>query len=134
MKNVQISVRIDNELNQALEEEASRRNQGIRDLIRTFLRDGLARYDSYSEQIMESQLAILEQLKKLQEMMGAALHLHVEQTVLGLRQGPNETADEYKVRLQGEYRKAVYDALGKGGRIASVAVPRTTTAKVSHDH
>lgn len=111
-----------------------RRGQDKAELLRTFVRDGLARYDSYSEQIMQSQLAILEQMKQLQEMLGAALHLHVEQTVLGMRQGTNETPEAFKERLLGEYRKMVYDALGKGGRIASVAATRLTGAKVSHDH
>ena len=134
MKTIPVGTRLDVDLHRAFEDEMKRRGQDKAELLRTFVRDGLARYDSYSEQIMQSQLAILEQMKQLQEMLGAALHLHVEQTVLGIRQGASETPEAFKERLLGEYRKMVYDALGKGSRIASVAATRLVGAKVSHDH
>ncbi|ALK99901.1 hypothetical protein AB595_10610 [Massilia sp. WF1] len=134
MKTIPVGTRLDVDLHRAFEEEMKRRGQDKAELLRTFIRDGLARYDSYSEQIMQTQLSILEHMKKLQEMMGAALHLNVEQAVLGLRQGANETSEAYKERLMSEYRKTVFEALGKGGRIATVAATRTANAKVGHDH
>lgn len=133
MKTIPVGTRLDPDLHRALEEEMKRRGQDKAELLRTFIRDGLARYDSYSEQIMQTQLAVLEHMKQLQEMMGAALHLHVEQAALGQRQGTNETPEAYKERLMNEYRKTVFDALGKGGRIASVAASKPARAKVDHD-
>lgn len=134
MKTIPVGTRLDVDLHRAFEEEMKRRKQDKAELLRTFIRDGLARYDSCSEQIMQTQLAILEHMKKLQEMMGAALHLNVEQTVLGLRQEANETPEAYRERLMSEYRKTVFEALGKGGRIASVAVSMKASAKDGHDH
>jgi hypothetical protein len=57
----------------------------------TFIPGSLARYDSNTAQILQNQLVIAEQLKTVQDLAGAAVHLHVKAQVLGLRQEPDET-------------------------------------------
>jgi hypothetical protein len=137
MKTIPVGTRVSPELHDALLKEMGRRGQDKAQLLRTFIRDGLARYDSTSEQILHTQTAILEDLKKVQEMVGAVLHLDVEQTVLALRQLPAESPDAYKERLTGEYRKLVFEALGKGARIAAAlppaSTPTSTNVAVRHD-
>jgi hypothetical protein len=66
-------------------------------------------------------------------MIGAAVHLDVEQSVLGLPQEPNETQEAYKERLKAVYRTMVFEALAKGARIAAVSTSRPASPKVSHD-
>ena len=134
MKSIPVGTRLDHELHEAFQAEMKRRGQDQSQLLRTFVRDGLARYDSYSEQVMQTQLAILEHLKKLQEMIGAVMHLDVEQSVLALRQNPDESAEAYKERLTATYRKTVFEALGKGARIAAVSASKSANVKVGHDH
>lgn len=114
-----VGTRIDTELYRALLDEAKRRGQDRAQLLRTFIRDGLARYDSYSEQVIQTQVSILEHLKKLQEMTGATLHLDVQQIVLTLQQKPDETPEAYKERLRAAYKAEVFEALDKGARIAN---------------
>lgn len=133
MATIPICLRIDSDLDTDLVKEAKRRKQEKPDLIRTFIRDGLARYDAYSEQILQTQLAMLEQLKKLQEMIGAAVHLDVEQNVLALPQEPSETQDAYRERLKAAYRTMVFEALAKGARIAAAGSNKPVTAKTDHD-
>jgi hypothetical protein len=134
MRTIPVGTRLDPELHAAFVVEMRRRGQDKSQLLRTFVRDGLARYDSCAEQILQTQLAILEHLKKLQEMIGAVLHIDVEQHVLGLRQEPGETTDAYKERLTAAYRKTVFDALAKGARIAAASPSQSAGAKVGHDH
>lgn len=129
-----MSARVEPDVNTALEHEAKRRGQTKSELVETFLRDGLARYDSSSEQIIQTQLAMLEHLKRLQDMIGAVMHLEVEQSVLAQRQNPDETPEAYKERLLATYRKAVFDALAKGARIVSVSGNKLASAKVARDH
>jgi hypothetical protein len=133
MKSVPVATRINPELHAALEAEVQRTGQDKAELLRTYIRDGLAHYDSYSEQIMQTQLGILEHLKMLQGLVGAVVHIDVEQSVLGLHQEPNETAETYKARLQSTYKKSVFDAIAKGGRIAAVLSEAPANLKVSHD-
>jgi hypothetical protein len=87
--------------------------------MRTFIRDGLARYDFIYEEILRTQLVILAELKKVQRLSGAELHLHVERQVLGLGQEVDEVPESYKARLQAIYRQEVFVAIAKGGRIAA---------------
>jgi hypothetical protein len=86
------------------------------------------------EQILRRQLGILEQLKTAQDLAGAAVHVRVESQVLGLPHEPNETPEMYNDRLLANYRKMVFDAVVKGGRIVA-ALPETPTGrKVSRGH
>jgi hypothetical protein len=134
MKTIPVGTRLDPELHAAFLQEMARRGQDKSQFLRTIIRDALARYDSCSEQILQTQLAILEYVKKLQEMIGATVHLEVEHSVLALPQEANETNEAYKERLKGAYRAMVYDALAKGARIAAAPANKGTTPKVGHDH
>lgn len=127
MATTPVGTRLEKELFDAFIAEAARRGQDRAQLLRTFVRDGLARYDSYSEQIIQTQLAILENVKKLQDMTGAALHIHAEQSVLALQQKPDESADQYRQRLRAAYKEEVFQALEKGARIATATVPAAVT-------
>jgi hypothetical protein len=134
MAGITVATRVDPELHAAFLAEMQRTGQDKAELLRTFIRNGLARYDSYSEQILQTQLGILEHLKKLQELVGAVVHLDVEQNVLGLHQDQNETPEAYKARLQSTYKKLVFDAITKGGRIAAVLAEAPANPKVGHAH
>jgi len=134
MVTIHVGTRIEPDLYQAFEAEAKRRRQAKSELLRTFLRDGLIDSDDRSEQIVQTQLSILEHLKKLQEMIGAVLHLDVEQTVLALPQGVDELPETYKNRLMQEYRRGVFEALNKGARIAAAPASLSQSGKVRHDH
>lgn len=134
MASIPICIRIDGDLDAHLTKEAKRRKQDKADLIRTFIRDGLAHYESGAEQMLQTQQAILEQLTKFREVTGATVHLVVEQTVLGLPQAPNETREAYKERLMATYRTMVFEALEKGARIAAAALNTPASPKVGHDH
>jgi hypothetical protein len=134
MKRILVAARIDPDLYEALDVEVKRRKLDKAELIRTFIRDGLARYDSTSEQILHTQLAILEQLKIMQDLAGAAVHLHVEQQVLELRQEPNEPPETYTARLLATYRKKVFEAIVKGGRIVAAVPEMPASRKVSRGH
>lgn len=134
MAAIPIGTRIDSDMFQAFEEEAKRRRQDKAELLRSFVRDGLTRNDAYSDQIIQMQLSILEHLKKLQEMIGAVLHLDVEQAVLALPQGVDELPETYKKRLMQEYRRGVFEALNKGARIAAAPASLSPSGKVRHDH
>jgi hypothetical protein len=134
MKTEPVGARLDPELHAAFLQEMKRRGQNKSEFLKTIIRDALARYDSCSEQILQTQLAILEQLKKLQDMIGAAVHLDVEQNVLGLPQHPDETEEAYKDRLRAAYRAMVFEALAKGARVAAASSTRLATAKAGRAH
>jgi hypothetical protein len=134
MKDGFVGVRLNDDLFAAFCEEATRRKQTNAALLRTFVRDGLARYDSYSEQVLQNQIRILEHLATLQDLVGAAVHLDVEQNVLGLCQDPNETPEAYKTRLQSTYKRTVFEAVTKGGRIVAALSETPANLKVSHGH
>lgn len=131
MRTVTVSGKIEDDLNAALEEEAKRRRQTKSQLVATYIRDGLARFDSASSQILETQIAILDHLKTIGELAGASLHHSVEQTVIGMRQNPGETAETYRERLQTEYKKFVFEAVGKGGRIHAASNKRPSKVRVA---
>jgi hypothetical protein len=134
MPTIPICIRIDLDLDADLVAEAKRRGQEKPDLIRTFLRDGLARYDSASEQILQTQITLLQNVKRLQEMVGATLHLEVEQAVLALQKGADESANQYAARLRDVYRETVFEALNKGARIATASPVTSASKRVNNDH
>lgn len=131
MKTTPVGTRLDADLLEAFLNECARRKSTKSDLLLTFIRDGLARYDSVSTQVLETQLAILEQMKAIGELAGASLHHGVEQTVINLPQGANESAEAYRERLQAEYEKLVLRAVGKGGRIHAVSTKRPPKVRVA---
>lgn len=133
MKTIPVGTRLDVDLHEAFVAEMKRRGQDKAELLRTFIRDGLARYDGTSEQILHTQLAVLEHLKRLQEITGAVLHLGVEETVFAMRQLADESKEAYQERLRNEYKKIVFEALGKGARIANASGKPVATTKVGHD-
>jgi hypothetical protein len=134
MKTIPVGTRLDLELHETFMQEMARRGHKDKSqFLRNLVRDALAGYDSYSEQIIQTQLAILEHLKRLQEIVGATVHLGVEQNVLGLPQGANESPEAYKDRLKNVYRETVFDALAKGARIAAVSSNKSGSPKVGHD-
>jgi len=122
MKTEPVGTRLEPDLHAAFLEEMKRRGQTKSQFLKTIIRDALARYDSCSEQILQTQMAILEHLKRLQDMTGAAVHIDVEQSVLALPQEPGETQEAYKERLKAAYRRLVFEALAKGARIAAVSL------------
>lgn len=134
MKTIPVGTRFDPELHEAFMQEMARR--GHRDksqFLRNIVRDALAGYDAHAEQIIQTQLAILEHLKRLQAVIGATVHLGVEQSVLELPQGASESPEAYKDRLKNVYRETVFDALAKGARIAAVSSIQSADAKGGHD-
>lgn len=134
MKHFPVCTRVDADLFAAIEAEAKRRTLDRAELIRVFVQEGLARYDSYSEQVLQNQIRILELLNMLQRLVGAALHLDVEQNVLALRQDSNETPEAYTARLQSTYRKTIFESFTKGGRIVAALSETPPNQKASHDH
>jgi hypothetical protein len=134
MKRILVAARIDADLYEALDAEVKRRKLDKAELIRSFIRDGLDRGDLSMEQILQTQLAILEQLKMMQDLAGAAVHLHVEQQVLELRQEPNEPHETYRARLLATYRKKVFEVIEKGGRIVTAIPEMPASRKVRRGH
>ncbi|WP_371765516.1 hypothetical protein [Massilia sp.] len=133
MKTIPVGTRLDHDLHESFLAEMARRNQTKSELLLTFVRDGLARYDSTSAQVLEAQVTCLKEIKKTQEMIGAVLHLAVEESVIAIRQLPDESPDAYKERLRNAYRDLVYKAIEKGARIAASPTMKMSNAKVSHD-
>lgn len=134
MKTIPVGTRLDPDLHESFLAEMARRRQTKSELLLTFVRDGLARYDSTAAQLLEAQIACLKEIKRTQEMIGAVLHLDVEQSVMAIRQLPEESPDAYKDRLRSAYRDLVFKAIEKGARIASSPTAKVSSAKVSHDH
>jgi hypothetical protein len=131
MKTEPVGTRLEPDLYAAFVYEMKRRGQTKSQFLQTIIRDALQRYDSSSEQILQTQLEILSHLKRLEAMAGATVHLEAERNVLAMPQDRNETFDAYRERLRAAYRAIVFEALGKGARIAAVASDEPAAAKVS---
>jgi hypothetical protein len=118
MANVTVGARVDTEISDALEKEAKRLGMKKCALVKTYVLDGLAGNNNETEQVMQTLLSVLEQIKIVMGLTGAALHLDVERQVLDLPQRPDESTDAYRQRLMKEYKQKVLEAIAKGGRIA----------------
>lgn len=124
MKTEQICIRLDRWLKEDLAREAALRGQEMSALIRTFVRDGLARHDAERAHIQDSLVVADERLRRLETMVGAVMHLHVEQQVLALPKVPGESHEIYSARLRGIYSDKIHLAADKATSIrAAVKVP-----------
>lgn len=125
MKDQKVSVRVDDDLNESLAIEAKKRRQTIGSLARTFLRDGLSRYVSISEAILQNSEETDERLRRLEAMVGSLMHLVVEYQVLSSPRRADESQESYTSRSRNAYKDKIYSATEKGAMIKSVFnVPR----------
>jgi len=79
-----VTVRVESHIAQYLEEEAKRRRQTVAALVRTFIRDGLARYDAFSDRVLQTQEILQKSQTILESLVGTHLHLSLEASVRGL--------------------------------------------------
>ena len=122
MKNEQITVRLEQHIIEDLKDEAKKRGQPLATLARTFIRDGLARYDAISEQLLQTGERIEARLQTIEALAGANLHVAVERQILPSEREPGEADDAYIDRLRANYTTAVLASIPKGLLIAQRAV------------
>lgn len=113
----QITLRLDEELMDALREEAKRRGQPMAVLARIFIRDALVTYDATSEQILQNTEQVNRRVEVLQQGLSAVLHLVAEQMTLSKERKHDESEEGFSKRLNANYRERVFDAVAKGKRI-----------------
>jgi len=121
MKEKKISVRVDNDLNDSLAKEAKKRGQTVGALIRTFIVDGLYRYDAATEQLLQNGETLERLILRVERVVGANLHSLIEQQVLQNKPHDGESQAEYTKRLRASYSEKVHKAVEKGSAIKDVA-------------
>lgn len=115
-----MTVRLDPELKAELVKEAKQRGQTEGALVRTFVRDGLSGYDALSERILQMCENGDERIRRLETMVGAVIHLLVEEVVLSQPRQAEESQEDYATRLRGLYADKVRSAADRGAPIKSV--------------
>ena len=111
-----IKLRLDEDLYEALEDEAKKRNQSVSALVRTFIRGGLLGYSILAREQVEANQMIEDRLHLLEIMAGASIHEIVEHKILqakGNERKPNETAESHMERLLSYYRESVKGSVAK---------------------
>lgn len=115
----QITVRLEQHIIEHLKEESKRRGQTVAALARTFIRDGLARYDAISEELLQADERIEKRLLQIESMIAANLHLTAEQPILANKQNDGESLEVYSARLNEIYRDKIRMSVKKGARIVA---------------
>lgn len=100
-----------------LSEEARRQKLDEAVLARILIRDGLARYNAVTAQILEKTDRVVEQIDILQQLAAGVLHMTAEQLVIAKPAHKDESAAQYTERLVGIYREMVFGAVSKGTSI-----------------
>ena len=121
MKEKRFTVRIDDDLDGSLANEARKRGQTVAALIRTFIIDGLSRYDAATEQILQNGENLERLILRVERIVGANLHSLIEQQVLQNKPYEGESQEEYTKRLRAMYTDKVHKAVTKGSVIKDVA-------------
>ena len=121
MKEKRLTVRFDNYLNDNLANEAKKRGQTVAALIRTFVIDGLSRYDAATEQILQNGESLERLILRVERVAGASLHSLIEQQVLQNKPQDEESQEQYTKRLRAMYSESVHKAILKGSEIKKIA-------------
>ena len=121
MKEKRLTVRFDDDLNDNLANEAKKRGQTVAALIRTFVIDGLSRYDAATEQILQNGENLERLILRVERVVGANLHSLIEQQVLQNKLQDGESQEEYTKRLRAMYADRVHKAVEKGSAIKEIA-------------
>ena len=121
MKEKRVTIRIDHDLDDGLTKEARKRGQTVGALIRTFIVDGLSRYDSATEQILQNGDTLERLILRVERVVGANLHSLIEQQVLQNTPHDGESQEAYTKRLRANYSDRIYRAVEKGSAIKDIA-------------
>lgn len=121
MKEKRFTVRFDDDLSNNLANEAMKRGQTVAALVRTFVIDGLFRYDAATEQILQNGENLERLILRVERVVGANLHSLIEHQVLQNKPRDGESQEEYSKRLREMYTGQVHKAITKGSAIKDVA-------------
>ena len=121
MKEKRVTIRIDDDLNDGLTKEAKKRGQTVGALIRTFIVDGLSRYDAATEQILQNGETLERLILRVERVVGANLHSLIEQQVMRNKPHDGESQEAYTKRLRSNYSDRVHKAVEKGSSIKEIA-------------
>ena len=117
MSDLRITVRLNADLMRALEDEAKDRTQSVAALCRTFISDGIARYDEINERIVRNEELMLKALAEIQSLSGALLHVSLEQKARLNKKNPEESDADYSARLSKIFSLSIWDSMAKGDLI-----------------
>lgn len=119
MASLQISFRIEEDEVEALDAEAQKRNQTRAALVRTFVLDGLARFDSVGEKILQSGENLKQQVDAIEAIAAATMHLLASSLTRQNKKNDGESDAAYAERLKEIYSSSVHEAIPKGALIVA---------------